>query len=51
MEAYAAGWRAKDKMNEKKKSRGWSQQGTKGSGTMPPSVAQKKQASHCASCG
>ena len=46
-EAYAAGWKAKAKMNDKKKSRGW----TGGNSTLPPSVAQKKQSSHCASCG
>ncbi|CAK9054149.1 unnamed protein product [Durusdinium trenchii] len=51
MEAYAAGWKAKTKMNEKRKGRGWSQGSNRSSPGIPPSVAQKKQASHCASCG
>ena len=48
-EAYTAGWKAKARMNDKKKSRGWSAGPSQS--TLPPSVAQKKQASHCASCG
>ena len=48
-EAYTAGWREKAGMNDKKKSRGWSAGSSQS--TLPPSVAQKKQASHCASCG
>ena len=48
-EAYTAGWKAKARMNDKKKSRGWSAGSSQS--TLPPSVAQKKQASHCASCG
>ena len=48
MEAYAAGWKAKARMGDKKKARGWSQPSN---GNLPPSISQKKAASHCASCG
>lgn len=37
-EDYAAGWRAKDKMNERKKQRGWSQQGNKSSDRVSPCI-------------
>ena len=53
-EAYAAGWKAKAKMNEKKKSRGFS-----GGGNKPRATSQKpggsiedmKRGSTCSSCG
>ena len=51
LEAYAAGWKAKAKMNERKKQRGWSQGSPKPKDGGQLSIAQKKQASTCASCG
>ena len=54
MEAYAAGWKAKAKMSDKKKSRGYGGSGSKGkerSGKPMQTIEDKKKGSTCSSCG
>ena len=51
LEAYAAGWKAKAKLGDKRKSRGWKTPSSSQSARGAPTLAQKKQMSTCASCG
>ncbi|CAE7228738.1 RE1, partial [Symbiodinium sp. CCMP2456] len=51
-EAFAAGWRAKQKTNNQKKGRGWSAPTTRTPSSSPSKgLAEKKRNSQCASCG
>lgn len=51
LEAYTAGWKAKAKLGDKKKARGWRPKTSTSTPATSGSLAQKKQASTCASCG